>query len=93
MQLNYVECALASVERMIRARAALQSILKDKYWSVVKGFKDSIQEEVRKTGLDPVEVMKVQTMNCMDQLTILMALAGCLEAIEETAGKYDGGSA
>jgi hypothetical protein len=85
MQLNDIERALAAVERMIRARAALQSILGDKYWSVVKGFKDSIQEEIRKTGESPIAVTERMAANYLNEMLILMVLAGCLEAIEETA--------
>jgi hypothetical protein len=83
MILTVADEALQNINRLLQARSACQSILREKYWSIVKGFKDEILELTRKTCKSPIEIAAERVQIMVDQMLILYTLAGCIEAIEE----------
>jgi hypothetical protein len=83
MNLTLAQNAISAANSMLSARAAAQIILKDKYLSVVGGFKAEILEKVRKTGKSPLEIMEPIAADMTDEMLLIYLLSGCLEAIEE----------
>jgi hypothetical protein len=85
MQLNRVECALDMVERMLRARAAAQLLLKDKYGLIIGGFKSQFRENMAEEKKSPVEILCDRAEKVTDQNTLIWMLAATIELVEEDA--------
>lgn len=85
MNLNHVESALEAAERMVRARAALQSMFGEEYPKIIRPWVHEIEEKMARKQKSPVEVLCDMAEQELDQMLQLMMLAATLEVVTRQA--------
>jgi hypothetical protein len=86
MAVNYVERALEHSEYMLRAKAALQLILRDRYHLSVDDWKEAIRDEMTRNKKSPIETALIFTDTMRDHLHVLMVLSAALDIIQDDYG-------
>ena len=83
--LSRLDRAVEVVQRMLRARAALQLILGNKYCRVVPGWASFIKEKMQLEKKSPIEVVCDLAEREFDSYRQLILLAAAIEVVEEEA--------